>query len=140
MAMQGKDWVRFHHLLEPTIGEEGAATLVEVLSSVPWGDIATKSDFADLRGEFADLRVEFAGLTGEFAGLRGDFADLRVEFAALSVGLRDDFADLRNDFADLRNDFASQKSEIIRWVAGIAVTGMAASMGIAAAVASVIAR
>jgi len=107
MAMQGKDWVRFHQVLEPAIGGEGATTLVEVLSSVPWGDIATKSDFAD-------LRVEFAGLRGEFADLKGAFADLQ-------------------------SDFAGMERRLIRWVAGIAVTSVAASAGIAAAVASVLA-
>ena len=65
--------------LERQLGEAPAATLMELLPSVGWGDLARQSDIGVLRGDLAELRGEMAEVRGEVAELRGEMAELRGE-------------------------------------------------------------
>jgi hypothetical protein len=114
MALEARDWIELHELLKPTLGEQGTGKLMAFLATFA-ADGASRDDLA------------------------GTEARLRVDIAASEARLRNEFADLKGDFADLRSDFAGMEGRVIRWVAGIAVTSVAASAGIAAAVASVLA-
>src|SRR6266568_3811554 len=55
--------------LEQGLGESPAATLMELLPAVGWGDVARSSEVAAqgvaLRGEMAELKGEMAELRGE---------------------------------------------------------------------------
>ena len=55
--------------LDGALGERPAATLMELLPPVGWGDVARRSDLDALRAE----------LRGEMAELRGEMAELRAE-------------------------------------------------------------
>ena len=69
--------------LERKLGPVPAATLMELLPAVGWGDIARQSDLTAIRGEIVNLRGE---LKDEMAKLRvdvkGEIADLRGEMKA----------------------------------------------------------
>lgn len=54
---------------EESMGPERAATMMEVLPTVDWTQVATKSD---LRGEMGELRGEMGELRGEMGELRGE--------------------------------------------------------------------
>jgi hypothetical protein len=94
-------------------GRKEADTLMTLLPTSVWEDIATKTDLElhdallklqinevhnDLKTEIADLRAE---LKGEIASLhtelKGDIADLRAE-------LKGDIADVRLEIAELRTE------------------------------------
>lgn len=75
--------------LEESLGAARAATLMEYLPPVGWGDVARRSDLEALRVE---LRGEMAELRGETAELR---SDLRSEMAELRADLRGEMAELR---------------------------------------------
>jgi hypothetical protein len=83
-------------------GRKEADTLMTLLPTSVWEDVATKTDLElhdallklqinevhnDLKTEIADLRAE----------LKGDIADLRAE-------LKGDFADVRLEIAELRTE------------------------------------
>ena len=47
------------------------------------GELATKDDFAALRGELAGLRSGLDGQQADLGGLRSDYAGLRADYAGL---------------------------------------------------------
>ena len=55
-------------LLEGGMPEPQAAAIVRALADADVGQLATKSDLADLR---ADMRTEIAGVRGDFKALNG---------------------------------------------------------------------
>lgn len=65
--------------LERRLGEGPAATLMELLPPVGWGDVARQSDLVAVRGEMAELRGEMAEFRAE---LKGEIAELRGEIRA----------------------------------------------------------
>jgi len=106
-------------------GRKEADTLMTLLPTSVWEDVATKTDLElhsallkiqfnevhnDLRTEISGVRTELkddiASLRGE---LKGDIADLRGE-------LKDDIADLRaelkGDIADVRLELAELRTEM----------------------------
>ena len=106
-------------------GRKEADTLMTLLPTSVWEDVATKTDLElhsallkiqfnevhnDLRNEISGVRTELkddiASLRGE---LKGDIADLRGE-------LKDDIADLRaelkGDIADVRLELAELRTEM----------------------------
>jgi len=63
------------------VPEDKAASAAEAVA--PKGEVATKTDMADLRTDFAALRTEFEVLRTDFANLRTEFEALRTDFAVL---------------------------------------------------------
>jgi hypothetical protein len=94
-------------------GRKEADTLMTLLPTSVWEDIATKTDLElhdallklqinevhnDLKTEIADLRAELKGDIADLrAELKGDIADLRAE-------LKGDIADVRLEIAELRTE------------------------------------
>ena len=108
-------------------GRKEADTLMTLLPTSVWEDVATKTDLElhsallkiqfnevhnDLRTEISGVRTELKGdvasLRGEIASLRGelkgDIADLRAENASLRTELKGDIADVRLEIAELRTE------------------------------------
>lgn len=102
-------------------GRKEADTLMTLLPTSVWEDVATKTDLelhsALLKIQFNevhnDLRTEISGVRTE---LKGDVAALRGEIASLRGELKGDIADLRTelkgDIADLRAENASLRTEL----------------------------
>ena len=92
-------------------GRKEADTLMTLLPTSVWEDVATKTDLelhsALLKIQFNevhnDLRTEISGVRTE---LKGDIADLRAELkgdiADLCAELKGDIADVRLEIAELR--------------------------------------
>jgi hypothetical protein len=120
-------------------GRKEADTLMTLLPTSVWEDVATKTDLElhsallkiqfnevhnNLRTEISGVRTELksdvASLRGEIASLRGelkgDIAELRAENASLRTELKGDIADLRaelkGDIADVRLEIAELRTEM----------------------------
>ena len=113
-------------------GRKEADTLMTLLPTSVWEDVATKTDLelhsallkiqfnevhndlrteisgvrTELKGDIADLKDSLASLRGE---LKGDIADLRAENASLRTELKADIASLRTE---LKADIASLRTEL----------------------------
>ena len=102
-------------------GRKEADTLMTLLPTSVWEDVATKTDLelhsALLKIQFNevhnDLRTEISGVRTE---LKGDVAALRGEIASLRGELKGDIAELRTelkgDIAELRAENASLRTEL----------------------------
>jgi len=79
--------------LERSLGAVPAATLMELLPLVGWGDVARRADVeaqgVALRGEMAELRGEMAELSARIDGLlpRQLLADVPLAFAVAGLVL-----------------------------------------------------
>ncbi len=90
-------------------GRKEADTLMTLLPTSVWEDVATKTDLelhsALLKIQFNevhnDLRTEISGVRTE---LKGDVASLRGEIASLRGELKGDIADVRLEIAELRTE------------------------------------
>jgi hypothetical protein len=85
--------------LSDLLGPERAETLMTHLPRYDPAEVATKSDFADLRSDFAELRSDF----------RTEMSDLRSDFGSEMSDLRSDFG---SEMSDLRSDFGSEMSDL----------------------------
>ena len=102
-------------------GRKEADTLMTLLPTSVWEDVATKTDLelhsALLKIQFNEvhnnLRTEISGVRTE---LKSDVASLRGEIASLRGELKGDIADLRaelkGDIAELRAENASLRTEL----------------------------
>ena len=106
-------------------GRKEADTLMTLLPTSVWEDVATKTDLElhsallkiqfnevhnDLRTEISGVRTELKGDVASLRGeLKGDIASLRGEIASLRGELKGDIADLR---AELKGDIADVRLEI----------------------------
>ena len=90
-------------------GRKEAVTLMTLLPTSVWEDVATKTDLelhsALLKIQFNevhnDLRTEISGVRTE---LKSDVASLRGEIASLRGELKGDIADGRLEIAELRTE------------------------------------
>ena len=86
-----------HHRLDEALGPDHAATLMDSLSPIPWTELATKEDLADLRAEL-DLRFDRVDLRFEQIDLRFDQIDARFD----QIDARFERIDARFDQVDGR--------------------------------------
>ena len=78
---------RLHQALQGALGAENAETLMTLMTTVPWTEVATKKDLADLRAEMSELRGELRGEMAELRGeLRGEMGNLRGEVSKAMRG------------------------------------------------------
>ena len=79
---------RLHQALQDALGAENAETLMTLMTTVPWTEVATKKDLADLR---AEMRAEIGDLRGEiFKAMRGQliaFITVVGIFNAMTAGV-----------------------------------------------------
>jgi uncharacterized protein YPO0396 len=102
-------------------GRKEADTLMTLLPTSVWEDVATKTDLElhdallklqinevhnDLKTEIADLRAE---LKGDIANLNGGLSSLRAELKGDISDLR---AELKGDIADVRLEIAELRTEM----------------------------
>ena len=106
-------------------GRKEADTLMTLLPTSVWEDVATKTDLElqsallkiqfnevhnDLRNEIGGVRTELKGDIASLRGeLKGDIADLRGELKGDIADLR---AELKGDIADVRLELAELRTEM----------------------------
>lgn len=116
-------------------GRKEADTLMTLLPTSVWEDVATKTDLelhsallkiqfnevhndlrteisgvrTELKGDIVELKDSIASLRGE---LKGDVADLRGEIASLRGELKGDIADLRAENASLRTELKGDIADL----------------------------
>ncbi len=95
--------------------DEQAVALVSTIGDALTGDLATKSDIADVRKEISDVRKEVADVRAEVADVRAEVAEVRKEVA-----------DLRTEIANVRVDLYRQL-----WVMGIAIVTLNVTLTVA---------
>lgn len=87
--------------LQDTIGEKGAETLMNIISSGPADDIAElKADVGVLKTDVAELKTDVAVLKTDVALLRTDVKNLQENMSEM----RSDIRDIRGDITGLRSD------------------------------------
>ena len=113
MPVSERERLALYRQLQEQLGNEGADTLMELLPSVGWNDIATRADVQAtatlLRGEISEVRGEMAQLGAE---LRSEMAELRGE-------LRADMLELRSE---VRQDLAGTQRTLVLWMAAFAAS------------------
>jgi len=92
MAVDEQARFELHQHFIEILGTSQAASLMEYLPPVGWGDVARKADLAHLvtKAEMADVRTEIADLRTD---LRTEIADLRTEVSMGTAGLRVELSD-----------------------------------------------
>jgi predicted nuclease with TOPRIM domain len=129
---------RLYDALVAVLGEEQAATMMELLPPVGWGDVMRHADGVALRAEMTALRASLEGQMAELrASLEAQMAELRAELRGEMAELRGEMAELRGEMADLRGEMAELRGEMadLRGRVGALVPKMVlANIGLAATV------
>jgi hypothetical protein len=117
-----------YEALERGLGEGPAATMMELLPPVGWGDLVRPGDLAEVRGELAGVRGEIGQVRGEIAKVRGEMAELRAELKSEIGELR---TELKNDIGELRAELQAQLPRL--YVGNMAMAFATAGLVLAAA-------
>lgn len=112
MAITEQARHKLHQRLDETLGTDEAATLMEHLPPVGWGDVATKTDLrgeidhlrTELKRDIADLRHEIADVRTEMT-LRFEKVDLRFDHMAEKMATKEELANVRTDIAEMGRAF-----------------------------------
>ncbi len=122
--------------LSDLLGPERAETLMTHLPRYDPAEVATKSDFADLRSDFAELRSDFRGEMSELrSDFRSDFAELRSDFGSEIGELRSDFG---NEISELRGEMSAGFAGVNERFDGMYLTLVAGFFVVVAAMAGVV--
>lgn len=89
--------VELYEALKPSIGEEAAAMIANVVPSA--GNLATKEDVLTIREEFATFRGE-----------------MRAEFATFRGEMREEFASFRGE---MHGEIRAGDIRTIKWIVGV---------------------
>ena len=137
---------QMHEALIDAHGKEVAAIIMEHLPPTGWGDVARRSDVADLRvlttkdlemvrialtSDMQALRAELRGEMQELrAELRGEMQELRAELRGEMQELR---AELRGEMSVLRADMRSEMHMLfnkqLKWLIGVVISAQALGTG-----------
>lgn len=97
-----------HAALRTRLGEAAGEELIEVLAPLERGELAQRSDIAELRGDFARLEGkverEIGGIKGKIGGLKGEIGGLKGEIG----GLKGEIGGLKGEIARLEGKIDSQ--------------------------------
>jgi len=146
MTITEAERFQMHEALSTAHGKEVAAIIMEHLPPTGWGDVARRSDVADLRvlttkdlemvrvaltSDMQALRAELRGEMQELrAELRGEMQELRAELRGEMQELR---AELRGEMSVLRADMRSEMhmlfSKQLKWLVGVVITAQALGTG-----------
>jgi len=88
MAMSEAARSDLYNGLSDLLGPERAETLMTHLPRYDPAEVATKSDFAELRTDFAEVRSDFAELRSDF---RSEISELRTEMTTGFAGVNERF-------------------------------------------------
>ena len=103
MTVSNARRLELYDKMRQAIGDEPAATLMEILPPMDATDIATRHDVDHativLRGEMTELRSELRGEMAELRSeLRGEMAEIRGEIAELRGAVVAQFGEFRGEF------------------------------------------
>lgn len=109
MTITEAERFQMHEALSTAHGKEVAAIIMEHLPPTGWGDVARRSDVADLRVlTTKDLEMVRIALTSDMQALRGEMGVLR---------------------ADMRSEMHMLFSKQLKWLVGVVITAQALGTG-----------
>ena len=142
MTITEAERFQMHEALSTAHGKEVAAIIMEHLPPTGWGDVARRSDVADLRvlttkdlemvrialtSDMQALRAELRGEMQELrAELRGEMQELRGEMQELRAELRGEMSVLR---ADMRSEMHMLFNKQLKWLIGVVISAQALGTG-----------
>ena len=124
MTITEAERFQMHEALSTAHGKEVAAIIMEHLPPTGWGDVARRSDVADLRVlTTKDMEIVRIALTSDMqmlgAELRGEMQELRTE-------LRGDMQALR---LELRTEMQMLFNKQLKWLVGVVISAQALGTG-----------
>ena len=157
MTITEAERFQMHEALSTAHGKEVAAIIMEHLPPTGWGDVARRSDVADLRvlttkdlemvrialtSDMQALRIELTSdmqalrieLTSDMQALR---AELRGEMQELRAELRGEMQELRTELrgemsvlrADMRSEMHMLFNKQLKWIVGVVISAQALGTG-----------
>ena len=113
MTITEAERFQMHEALSTAHGKEVAAIIMEHLPPTGWGDVARRSDVADLRVlTTKDLEMVRIALTSDMQALR---AELRGEMSVLR--------------ADMRSEMHMLFNKQLKWIVGVVISAQALGTG-----------
>ncbi|MDP4702266.1 MAG: hypothetical protein NWR88_03210 [Ilumatobacteraceae bacterium] len=131
MTITEAERFQMHEALSTAHGKEVAAIIMEHLPPTGWGDVARRSDVADLRVlTTKDLEMVRIALTSDMQALRAeltsDMQALRGDMHMLGVELRGEMSVLR---ADMRSEMHMLFNKQLKWIVGVVISAQALGTG-----------
>jgi hypothetical protein len=109
MTITEAERFQMHEALSTAHGKEVAAIIMEHLPPTGWGDVARRSDVADLRVlTTKDLEMVRVALTSDMQALRGEMSVLR---------------------ADMRSEMHMLFNKQLKWIVGVVISAQALGTG-----------
>jgi len=109
MTITEAERFQMHEALSTAHGKEVAAIIMEHLPPTGWGDVARRSDVADLRVlTTKDLEMVRVALTSDMQALRGEMSVLR---------------------ADMRSEMHVLFNKQLKWIVGVVISAQALGTG-----------
>ena len=146
MTITEAERFQMHEALSTAHGKEVAAIIMEHLPPTGWGDVARRSDVADLRVlTTKDLEMVRIALTSDMQALRIELtsdmqalrAELRGEMQELRAELRGEMQELRAELrgemsvlrADMRSEMHMLFNKQLKWLIGVVISAQALGTG-----------
>ena len=146
MTITEAERFQMHEALSTAHGKEVAAIIMEHLPPTGWGDVARRSDVADLRVlTTKDLEMVRVALTSDMQALRTELtsdmqalrAELRGEMQELRAELRGEMQELRAELrgemsvlrADMRSEMHMLFNKQLKWLIGVVISAQALGTG-----------
>ena len=157
MTITEAERFQMHEALSTAHGKEVAAIIMEHLPPTGWGDVARRSDVADLRVlTTKDMEIVRIALTSDMQALRLELtsdmqmlgAELRGEMQELRTELHGDMQELRTELrgdmqelrTELRGDMQALRLELrtemhmlfnkqLKWLVGVVISAQALGTG-----------
>jgi len=109
MTITEAERFQMHEALSTAHGKEVGAIIMEHLPPTGWGDVARRSDVADLRVlTTKDLEMVRVALTSDMQALRGEMSVLR---------------------ADMRSEMHMLFNKQLKWIVGVVISAQALGTG-----------
>ena len=135
MTITEAERFQMHEALSTAHGKEVAAIIMEHLPPTGWGDVARRSDVADLRVlTTKDMEIVRIALTSDMqmlgAELRGEMQELRTELRGEMQELR---TELRGEMQELRLELRTEMHMLfnkqLKWLVGVVISAQALGTG-----------